>query len=85
MAILDIVVIAKNNIAQDCSSNCYEGSYNSASNYNLSEDAGATGGLKDKISTSVTFVDDDGSPPDFHLASNDTNAKNAGTDLSADA
>ncbi|MCK5081829.1 MAG: hypothetical protein KAR31_02880, partial [Candidatus Omnitrophica bacterium] len=38
----------------------------------------------EKVSA-VIFVDETGTPPDFHLASNDTGAKNLGTDLSADS
>ncbi|MCK4946132.1 MAG: hypothetical protein KAS59_07710, partial [Alphaproteobacteria bacterium] len=34
--------------------------------------------------SAVIFVDETGTPPDFHLASNDTGAKDLGTDLSDD-
>jgi len=75
-------VIAKNNIIQNCSSNDYFGTFDGSSNYNISGDATTTGGANDKASTAVTFANS--SDNDFRLSSNDTAAKDAGTDLSAD-
>lgn len=74
--------IAKNNIAYSCSAG-YSGTWGTGTSYNLSgpstSDAPGTNGLN---ATTVTFVD--AANDDFHLASGDTGAKDAGTDLSAD-
>jgi len=72
-------VYLKNNL---CNSNTtdYSGTFTNATT-NLSEDATSPNtALRNKA---VTFVDEAGD--DFHLASSDTNAKDAGTDLSADS
>lgn len=70
---------AKNNLVNGCTT-CYSGSFNAASSNNISEDATSpNSGLR---SLDVTFVDEAGF--DLHLASGDTAAKDAGTDLSAD-
>ena len=77
-------VIAKNNIAQDCTDGYY-GTFDSSSDYNISDVDGDApnvnfgGGF-----ATVTFADKDGDPPDFHLADNDIAAKNQGTDLQSE-
>ncbi len=78
--------IAKNNIAFN-NGDDYAGTFNSASDYNLGEDA-AFSGDDNYVQTTQTaaqmFVDPTGSPPDFHvLATSD--ARDAGIALSADA
>jgi len=72
----------KNNIAQNCT-NGFNGNYYSDSDYNISDVAADAPGTNSKNSTTVLFADRIGK--DFHLATNDTAARNAGTDLSADA
>ncbi|MBU4332311.1 hypothetical protein KKD20_04275 [Patescibacteria group bacterium] len=74
----------KNNIAQNCVDGFYSsgGSFNAASNYNISDLAGDAPGANSKNSTNVAFADE--ANDDFHLAGNDSSARNAGTDLSAD-
>ena len=78
--------IAKNNIAFN-NGDDYAGTFSSASDYNLGEDA-AFSGDDNYVQTTQTaaqmFVDPTGSPPDFHvLATSD--ARDAGTNLSGDA
>jgi len=73
---------AKNNLVQNCGSSCFSGSFNSASDYNASDDSSSTGGTHDRTNQSFTFVDE--ANDDFHLASNDGGAKDYGTDLSSD-
>ncbi len=77
------VVIAKNNLAYNptASYDNYTGSFIS-SDYNVSNDSSDTGGAHDKINAIVNFVDP--ANGDFHLAANDSVAKNAGKDLSND-
>jgi len=76
------VVYAKNNIVQGCTDGYY-GTFNAASDYNISDlAADTTGGAHDKQAT-VAFSDT--TNKDFHLAPTDTAAKNSGVDLSADA
>jgi len=76
------VVVVKNNIVQDSSSSGFYGSnFNPASGYNISDDDSAPG-INSKNSTIVSFVDE--SNDNFHLASSDTAAKDAGTNLSTD-
>ncbi|MFA6183742.1 MAG: hypothetical protein WC682_01415 [Parcubacteria group bacterium] len=75
-------MVAKNNIVQNCVDG-YDGTFNSASDYNISDLASDnTGGAHDKQAT-VAFADT--ANKDFHLAPTDTAAKNSGADLSADA
>ena len=68
----------KNNCVQGAATN-YSGPQGTTAT-NLSEDATSPEvGLRSKV---VSFVDE--ANDDFHLASGDTSAKDAGTDLSAD-
>lgn len=71
--------IAKNNIAQDCSYGFY-GSFDDASDYNVSDQNDAPGA--NSKNCTVSFVDE--ANDDFHLASGDTCAKDSGIDLSSD-
>jgi hypothetical protein len=76
------VIRLKNNLIQGASTNYFLGTM-SATDFatNISEDATSpTVALRSKV---ATFVDETGS--DLHLSSSDTVAKDAGTDLSADA
>ncbi len=75
-------IIAKNNIAQSCASNCYSGTFAASSSNNISSD-GTAPGTNSKTSTTVQFVD--AVNEDFHLSLDDTAARNAGADLSADS
>ncbi len=75
------VAILKNNLVQNCTDG-YRGTFDAASDYNLSDLAGDAPGTHSKNSTSVSFVD--APNDDFHLAASDTGARNAGTDLSSD-
>lgn len=73
-------VVAKNNLVQSCTT-CYGSTYDAASTNNVSEDATSpNASLRNR---SATFVDE--ASFDFHLASGDTAARDAGADLSADA
>jgi uncharacterized protein (TIGR02145 family) len=75
--------IAKNNI-NAVATDGYVGSFNAASDYNISSvGSDTTGGAQDKPNTAVQFVDVAGK--DFHLSPTDAAAKNAGVDLSNDA
>jgi len=76
------VIHAKNNLVQNCGTSCFNGSFNSASDYNASDDSSSTGGAHDRTNQTFTFVDE--ANDDFHLAPNDTGARNYGTDLSSD-
>lgn len=77
----------KNNAAQSCTT-CY--SLDAASSHttsttatNLSEDTSSPqSGLRSKV---MTFISETGGSEDLHITSGDTVAKDAGTDLSADA
>lgn len=77
--------IAKNNISYSNTDN-YNGNFNSASTNNLSGPSSPlqtdAPGTYPRNDVNVAFVDAENS--DFHLASPDINAKNAGADLSAD-
>ncbi|MCK9378913.1 MAG: hypothetical protein M0P97_02090, partial [Candidatus Moranbacteria bacterium] len=81
------VFVLKNNIAQNSIKSSadadYMGTFDTTSDYNLSSESGATGGAHDKVSKAVTFFDSANN--NFHLAPSDTEAKNAGADLSNDA
>jgi acid phosphatase family membrane protein YuiD len=74
---------AKNNIAQSTTIG-YNGSFNAASDYNISDHADAPGtpGSHNKNSVTVTFVDS--TNKDFHLASSDSQAQGNGVALTAD-
>ncbi|MDQ1283669.1 MAG: Cell wall/surface repeat protein [Patescibacteria group bacterium] len=78
-------VFLKNNITQNCTDGYY-GTFNSASDYNISDIVGDTTGVSASYrsgqATDVTFTNEGSS--DFHLASNDAYAKNFGTNLSDD-
>ncbi|NTW27223.1 MAG: hypothetical protein HGA36_02795 [Candidatus Moranbacteria bacterium] len=71
-------VLAKNNIVQQAN---FDGTFNAASSNNISQNTSSPNvALRNKT---VTFAD--AANKDFHLASSDIVAKNAGADLSADA
>jgi hypothetical protein len=72
--------VAKNNLVQSCTT-CYASTYDAASTNNISEDATSPNAAFRNLA--VSFVDE--ANFDFHLAAGDTNAKDAGADLSADA
>jgi len=76
------VMVAKNNLVQNCGTSCFVGAYNSSSDYNASDDSSSTGGAHDRTNQTFTFVDE--ANDNFHLAPNDTGARNYGTDLSSD-
>ncbi len=73
-------ILAKNVLVQNCGDGFY-GSFHSDSDYNISDISGDAPGANSKTCT-VSFVDE--ANDDFHLASSDTCAKDAGTDLSSD-
>jgi hypothetical protein len=76
-------VTAKNNLVQTTSSAYLltGGTWNSASNYNLADDATAPG-TNPQNSKTVSFADS--TNKDFHLAPGDSVARNIGTDLTND-
>jgi len=74
--------ILKNNIAQNFSDG-YNGTFDSGTDYNLSDISGDAPGSNSKNGVTVSFVDT--ASDDFHLAEGDTAARAAGIDLSADA
>ncbi|MEF3691502.1 MAG: hypothetical protein V3574_00410, partial [Candidatus Moraniibacteriota bacterium] len=75
--------VVKNNIVQNCT-NGFDGTFGASSDYNISDisgdapNASFTGGTAD-----VLFIDE--ANDDFRLSSDDTAAKGAGLNLSADA
>lgn len=73
-------VIAKNCISQNATVD-FSGTFDAASDYNCDEDGTAPGA--NSVTGTVTFVAV--GSDDYHLASGDTVAKDAGTDLSADS
>ena len=77
------VIVAKNNLVQNCGTACFSGAFNSSSDYNASDDSSSTGGANDRTNQTFTFVDE--TNDNFHLAASDTGAKDAGVDLSSDA
>ncbi|NCB43847.1 MAG: hypothetical protein EOM59_14705 [Clostridia bacterium] len=76
------IIVAKNNIAQNCTDG-FVGTFDSASDYNISDLASDAPGSNSKNSTTVEFVNEAGY--DFHLAQTDTAARGAGANLTADA
>ncbi len=82
-----ITAYAKNNIVQNTAGDSYSGStiFDTSSDYNISDDDTSTGGVNDKINQTVSFVSTTTDTENFHLQSGDSSAKDAGTDLSADA
>ncbi|RLG26206.1 hypothetical protein DRN85_03710 [Methanosarcinales archaeon] len=74
------VAVVKNSIAQDCTDGFY-GSFDGASDYNISDISGDAPGANSKT-CNVSFVDE--ANDDFHLSSTDTCAKDSGVDLSSD-
>ncbi|HBI33903.1 MAG TPA: hypothetical protein DEA43_03600 [Candidatus Moranbacteria bacterium] len=74
--------IIKNSIVQNCTDGFY-GTFNAASNYNISDLAADAPGANSKNSTTVQFAD--AANKDFHLSISDISARNSGSDLSADA
>jgi len=77
----DGVFIVKNCIAQDCNDG-FNGVFDSASDYNISDISGDAPGANSKTCT-VSFADE--ANDDFHLAVSDTAARDAGTNLSGDS
>ena len=75
-------VVAKNNIAQASTTAAWVGTFNAASDYNISDDATAPG-TNNKRSATVTFSN--ATSRDLHLSSSDTTAEDWGADLSADS
>lgn len=74
--------LVKNCIAQDCTDDGYNGTFDAASTNNCSDIASDAPGSNSSTGE-VTFVDE--ANDDFHLDSSDTVAKDLGADLSADA
>jgi hypothetical protein len=76
--------IAKNNIAYNNTNN-YSGTFDAASTNNLSGPSQTDApGSNPSNAVTVNFVDPAGSPPDLHLESSDTGARDNGTPLSGD-
>ncbi|MBT4251236.1 hypothetical protein HOD82_02680, partial [bacterium] len=79
----DNILVAKNNVVQNCADG-YFGTFDSSSDFNISDVIGDTTGLSDSyrsgLATEVSFIDEAGD--DFHLLATDTLAKDQGTDLS---
>ncbi|MCK5241449.1 S8 family serine peptidase [bacterium] len=77
--------LLKNNITQACGDG-YIGTFDVAADYNISDIAGDTTGLSPSyqsgLSTVVSFINT--GSEDFHLAGDDTTAKDQGTNLSND-
>jgi hypothetical protein len=76
------VVTVKNNVVQN-SSDGYTGTFDPASDYNLSDLAGDAPGANAKNSTTVSFVNP--AVDNYHLQPGDTGARDSGTNLSGDA
>jgi len=74
--------VAINNIVQNCDDG-FNSDFAVESNYNISDSSADAPGANSKNSTVVAFVD--AANDDFHLASSDAGAKDAGVDLSVDA
>ena len=80
-------IVAKNNITQDCT-NGFDGDrgwgsgFDPSSDYNISDISDDAPGSNSKTCT-VSFIDE--ANDDFHLASNDTCAKDSGVDLFTDS
>jgi parallel beta-helix repeat protein len=74
-------ITLKNNIVQGATDG-YQGTFNSISDYNLSDIATDAPGTNSRNSTTVTFAD--ATNKDFHLSSLDAGAKDYGADLSND-
>ncbi|KKQ06957.1 MAG: Carbohydrate-binding CenC domain protein [Candidatus Moranbacteria bacterium GW2011_GWE2_36_40] len=77
-----VVAVAKNNIVQN-STDGFNGTFDAASDYNISNLAADAPGSNSKNSTTVSFID--ATNKNFHLASTDTSAKGAGLDLQHDS
>ena len=73
--------LVKNCLAQSCTDG-FNGTFDSASDYNCSDISGDAPGAN-SVTGTVTF--EDAPNDDYHLASSDTVAKDAGTDLSTDS
>jgi hypothetical protein len=76
---------AKNNIVQN-SDVGYSGTFDSSSDYNISDNADTPGspGSHNKDSATVSFISTVSNSEDYHLSPADTAAKNSGADLSGD-
>jgi len=77
-------IVAKNNITQSCTDG-YVGIFDSSSDYNISDIVADAPGANSLNSTTVSFVSTTSGSEDLHLSPSDTSAKDAGTDLIADA
>lgn len=75
--------VVKNSISYLSDADGFNGIFDAASDYNLSDRAADAPGLNSKNSATVSFLNT--GSLDFHLNSGDTGAGNSGTDLSADA
>ncbi|MCK5241816.1 T9SS type A sorting domain-containing protein, partial [bacterium] len=82
--------IAKNNIAQNCSSygywRRYGGSFNTVlSDYNITDIAGETNGISQSYQEGVALTVSFAGSDDYRLAASDTAAKDQGDNLSSDS
>ena len=77
-----INLYVKNDIAQNCTDG-FAGTYDTNSDYNISDLGGDAPGAHSKNTTNVIFADE--ANYDLHLGSSDVAAINSGTDLSDDA
>ncbi|MBT4793091.1 MAG: hypothetical protein HON90_16075 [Halobacteriovoraceae bacterium] len=75
------IVIAKNNLAQTCTTACFGGSFDASSSNNISNNADAPGTSSQNVS--INFENEAGD--DFHLAVTDTDAIAKGVNLASDA
>lgn len=75
--------VIKNSYSQSTSNDGFVGTWDAASDYNLSDLAADAPGGNSKNSATITFVD--AASDDYHLSATDTGARDSGTDLSADA
>jgi parallel beta-helix repeat protein len=80
-------IVVKNNIMQNCTDGFSGYTFETGSDYNISNVAGDTTGIsvsyRNGLATTVSFSDS--ANKDFHLASNDTAARNSGTSLESDS
>lgn len=75
-------LVAKNNIVQGSANNAYQGTFDAASDYNISDDATDPGGANDQNNVTLTFINLGGR--NFHLDAGDTEAIGGGEDLDPD-
>lgn len=78
-----VTYVLINNLVQDCT-DAFSGSFNTGTDYNCADIADNPGaGSNNRESKEAIFIDAAGK--NFHLAANDTAAKDFGTDLSGDS